>query len=89
MLIAEVVLVLLLGLAVLAAWYGVRWVRMRRAGGVSHPNLLRPLDWLQSGADWFQQKESRCSNLVPIRRNWPQSRAEPYWKFGMSKMAAL
>ena len=33
--IAVVVLVLLLGLVVLAAWYGLRWVRMRRAGGVS------------------------------------------------------
>jgi hypothetical protein len=33
--IAEVALVLVLALAVLAVWYGVRWVRMRRAGGVS------------------------------------------------------
>ncbi|GAA5156302.1 MULTISPECIES: DUF2550 domain-containing protein [Amycolatopsis] len=33
--IAVVVLVLLLALVVLAAWYGLRWVRMRRGGGVS------------------------------------------------------
>jgi Protein of unknown function (DUF2550) len=44
--IAVVALVLLLGLAVLAAWYGLRWVRMRRNGGVSvalrwHPDNVR------------------------------------------------
>jgi len=33
--IAVVVLVLLLGLLALALWYGLRWVRMRRNGGVS------------------------------------------------------
>ncbi|GAB3564757.1 DUF2550 domain-containing protein [Amycolatopsis endophytica] len=33
--IALVVLVVLLGLAVIAVWYGLRWVRMRRNGGVS------------------------------------------------------
>ncbi|NIH82086.1 DUF2550 domain-containing protein [Amycolatopsis viridis] len=33
--IALVVLVVLLGLAVLAFWYSLRWVRMRRNGGVS------------------------------------------------------
>jgi len=33
--IALVVLVVLLGLAVVAVWYGLRWVRMRRNGGVS------------------------------------------------------
>lgn len=33
--IAVVALVLLLGLVVIAVWYGLRWVRMRRNGGVS------------------------------------------------------
>ncbi|HKS43704.1 MAG TPA: DUF2550 domain-containing protein [Amycolatopsis sp.] len=33
--IAAIVLVLLLALVVLACWYGLRWVRMRRNGGVS------------------------------------------------------
>jgi hypothetical protein len=33
--IALVALVVLLGLAVIAVWYSLRWVRMRRNGGVS------------------------------------------------------
>lgn len=44
--IAVVVLVLLLGLVLLAVWYVLRWLRMRRNGGVSvalrwHPDNVR------------------------------------------------
>ncbi|MER6792899.1 DUF2550 domain-containing protein, partial [Amycolatopsis mediterranei] len=40
--ITVVVAGLLIVLAVLAAWYGQRWIRMRRGGGVSVALRWRP-----------------------------------------------